>query len=595
MVFCSRHPTTAPPRRWFAWALLTVLLIAGSTACQTPATSTGESSNKQSANSSQRQSDNPSTASDGTVPLTLISFNDLHGNLQPPSGKVPLLDGSGDKVKAGGVGRLSHQVQSIREETDHTLVLSPGDMVGASPLISSLFHDEPTIEAMNALGLDALAVGNHEFDEGWRELVRLADGGCHPDDGCQLGDTYLDETYDGAEFPFLAANVIGPDGTPIFQPYIVRSYDGVKVGVIGLTLEGTPSLVVPSGVDDIEFRDEAETINKYISKLRANRGIEAFAIAIHQGGLPESELDDLSGCPGIKGPIVDIIERTDDAADIFLTGHTHQTYICEVDDRLATSAYSYGRLLTRVDVTLDRQSGDITDWRAANQIVRTDQPRDQVIADLVDETDKQASSVADQPVGTVAEPLSAEQDESGDIPLGEIIADAQLEATEQFGTDFAWMNPGGVRSSLEVDPQGRVTYSDLYDVQPFGNTAITLTLTGRQIHTILENQWRGQDYPRILQPSAGMSYAWHPDRPVGDRVDPDDVTIGAQPLGMDRSYRVTVNNYLAEGGDNFATFNKGTNRSLGPRDLEALSAYFDKHSPVSPVTEDRIRRIPAGD
>lgn len=568
-----------------AACLLTLVATVPVTSCQTPAGSeTGDESSPQADSSKSAESN------DATVPLTLVSFNDFHGRLETPDGEVPLLDGSGESVRAGGAAQLANEIDTIRSNSPNNLVLAPGDMIGASPLVSSLFHDEPTIEAMNALGLDAVAVGNHEFDEGWRELKRLADGGCHPEDGCQLGDIYPDGTYDGADFPFLAANVIGPDSDPIFKPYIIREFDGIEVAVIGLTLEGTPSLVVPSGVDDLTFRDEAETINHYVDKLQSERGIEAFVVAIHQGGIPESDLSDLSGCPGIKGPIVDIIERTDRAADIFLTGHTHQTYICEIDGRLASSAHSYGRLVTRVDVTLDRESQDITDWRAANRIVHADQSSHPEIQSMVESTADKASSVADQPVGHVAESLTADADESGEIELGKIIADAQLQATTSMGADVALMNPGGIRAHLRGGKDGAVTYADLYEVQPFNNTLITITLTGEQIHTLLENQWQDRERPTILQPSSGLQYTWHADRPDGDRVDPEDVMVQGEPLDPDAEYRVTVNNYLAEGGDGFEILKEGTNRALGPLDLEALSGYFNEHSPVEPVDEDRIRR-----
>jgi 5'-nucleotidase len=565
-----------------AWAI-SLLVAVGSSACATQPASTPTSD------------EGPAQ----TETVRVLAFNDFHGHLEGPVSEMTV---DGKTVGVGGASALARHVEAQRKGAPHTAVVVAGDLIGASPLLSALFHDEPTIEAMNRLGLAAVSVGNHEFDEGWHELQRMARGGCHPKEGCFGGDE-----FSGADFPFLAANVLTPSGETLFEPYVIREYDGVKVGYIGVALDSIPSIVIPSGVKGLTFTDEAETINRYAQALQA-RGVETIVALVHEGGYPKkgSEETDPEACPDLQGPILEIAEQTTTAVDLMATGHTHQTYICNIDGHLVTSAGDEGRLLTRVDLTINRQTGDVVSREASQVPVVTDagEPtalktdRSEAVNRTVRTYAKLAKKRAQQVIGYVTEPLSNEPNKAGESPLGSVVADAQLTAArKQTEADLALMNPGGLRAAVgtksgEDESQKRpVTFGDLHRAQPFRNRLVTMTLTGAQLHHIFERQWKGQDYPRVLQVSRGVHVAWHPDRPLGERVDPEDVTIDGERLRAEKTYRVTVNNYLAEGGDNFETFTEGTNRVSGGLDIDAMRAYLEANSPVSPPDAPRIERI----
>jgi 5'-nucleotidase len=362
-------------------------------------------------------------------------------------------------------------------------------------------------------------------------------------------------------------------------------------------------------VKGLTFTDEAETINRYARALQ-ERGVETIVALVHEGGYPkeDSEETDPEACPDLQGPILEIAEQTTTAVDLMATGHTHQTYICNIDGHLVTSAGDEGRLLTRVDLTIDRQTGDVVSREASQVPVVTDAGEPTAVktdrSDAVDRTVRRYAKLADaraqRVVGYVTEPLSNEPNKAGESPLGSVVADAQLAAArKQTDSDLALMNPGGLRAPLGTrsgEDRSRkrpVTFGDLHRAQPFRNRLVTMTLTGAQLHRIFERQWEGQDYPRVLQVSRGVEVAWHPDRPRGERVDPEDVTIDGERLRAEKTYRVTVNNYLAEGGDNFETFTEGTNRVSGGLDIDAMRAYLEANSPVSPPEAPRIERISA--
>jgi 5'-nucleotidase len=526
------------------------------------------------------------------VPFHLVGFNDFHGHLESPAGEVEV---SGREIEAGGVAQLAAHVRQFRRNHENTATVVAGDLIGASPLISALFHDEPTVEIMNELGLTAMPVGNHEFDEGWKELVRVAEGGCHPEDGCRKGK----DDWEGASFPFLAANVEKPNGELLFDPYVVREYDGVKVGFLGLTLDGLPSIVVPSAVEGLEFRNEWKTINEYVPKLR-DKGVETIVVLIHEGGVPSEEPDGLNDCPDLEGPIVEIAEKSNDAVDAFVSGHTHKTYNCRIDDTLVTSANSHGLLVTEYDFALDPASGDVVEMSADNVPIRADGPVDEEIGSMVGEFEKLAADEAERPVGAIDETLAREPDSAGEMPLGEVIADAQLAATASEadgGADLALMNPGGVRGSLQHESEGEtteITYGQLHTIQPFGNQLVVMTLTGQQLHDLLERQWRGDAQPKILQVSEGLSYTWNASAEAGDRVDPEEIRLGGEPIELEAEYRVTVNNFLAEGGDGFELLKEGRDRTWGQIDVEALADYFEANSPISAPSESRVERVSDG-
>ncbi len=518
------------------------------------------------------------------VDVQLLALNDFHGNLEPPGGMIA-------GTPAGGAEYLASHIRQLEATNRNTMVVSAGDLIGASPLLSALFHDEPTIEAMNRIGLDLNAVGNHEFDEGAAELLRMQQGGCHPADGCLDGDGFA-----GAEFEFLAANVVRTDtGRTLLPSYQIRKFQGAKVAFIGMTLEGTPSIVTPSGVAGLEFRDEAETVNALVPELR-RRGVESIVVLLHEGGLQPGGIDE---CNGISGSVVDIVERMSDAVDVVVSGHTHQAYKCQIGGKLVTSASSFGRVLTDIDLTIDKGSGDVVMARADNLVVTRDVPKASDVTQLLDKYRQLAAPLTNRVIGSVTADITRAANTAGESALGEVIADAQLAATDgpgEGGAAVAFMNAGGIRADLSYAPSGserpgEVTYGEAFTVQPFGNTLVTVTLAGAQLDTLLEQQWCGQPYPRVLQVSSGFTYTWDATRPACDRVDASSIRINGVPVDPTDTYRITVNSFLADGGDNFRVLIQGTDRLGGPLDLDALQAYFQANSPVSPGARDRISRV----
>ena len=528
----------------------------------------------------------------GTVNVQILALNDFHGNLLPPSGS----SGRVGSIDAGGVEYLATHINNLRAQNPNTVVVSAGDMVGASPLLSALFHDEPTIEAFNLIGLDFNAVGNHEFDEGWAELVRLQEGGCHPVDGCLDGDDFA-----GAEFQFLAANVTRKDnGKTIFPAYKMKSFAGAKVAFIGMTLEGTPSIVTPSGIADLDFLDEVETVNALIPELK-NKGIETIVVLIHEGGLPASF--NYNGCNGVSGPIVDIVNGFDDEVDVVISGHTHQPYNCTIDGKLVISAFSFGRLVTKIDLTIDRATGEVTTMAADNRIVTRDVAKDSLLTALIAKYQAIAAPLENRVIGSITASITRTNNAAGESALGDVIADAQLYATADpanGGASIAFMNPGGIRADLTYasspvgEGDGIVTYGESFTVQPFGNNLVTLTLTGAQIDTLLEQQFVGcgQTANRILQVSNGFTYSWSLSAPACNKVDPSSIKLNGVTLDPAGSYRVTVNSFLADGGDNFSVLVQGTNRLGGAVDTDALEGYFSVFSPVAPGPMNRITVLP---
>src|SRR6202045_4834467 len=306
-------------------------------------------------------------AQTGSVDVRILAINDFHGNLRPPSGGIPIADPA-DKTKkiavaAGGAEYMATLVKQLRQGTKNTIFVAAGDLIGASPFLSAMFHDEPTIEALSMMGLEVASVGNNEFDEGKDELLRMQNGGCHPTDKCQGP-----HPFPGAKFQYLAASTIATDtGKTIFPPYEIREFEGIPVAFIGLTLKGTPGIISPVSAAGLEFKDEAETVNALVPELKA-RGVEAIVVLIHEGGYPTGDYNE---CPAISGAIVDIVKKFDRAVDLVISGHTHQPYVCEIDGRLVTSADKYGTLVTAIDVTLDTKSRDIVSAKADNVIVRS--------------------------------------------------------------------------------------------------------------------------------------------------------------------------------------------------------------------------------
>jgi 2',3'-cyclic-nucleotide 2'-phosphodiesterase (5'-nucleotidase family) len=529
--------------------------------------------------------------------VQLLGLNDFHGNLTPPSGSSGRVGGT----NAGGVEYFASHIKRLKAENRRTLVVSAGDLIGASPLISALFHDEPTVDAADLFGLDMNAVGNHEFDEGATELLRMQNGGCHPVDGCQDGDG-----FDGADFQFLAANVVRKsNGKTLFPPYVIRRFGSMRIALIGMTLEGTPTIVTPSGVAGLEFHDEADTVNALIPELR-RKGVDSIVVLLHEGVTPAVGLTEKTAneCAGITGPVIDIVNRTSDDVDLFVTGHTHQAYNCIIDGRPVTSAGSFGRLLTDIDLVIDEHTDEVVYVRAANRIVHRELARDPAETALVDRYRALSAPLANRVIGKITATMTRATNAAGESALGDVIADAQLAATVPPGFGdavMAFMNPGGIRDDLNFDEisggeaPGEVTYGEAFDVQPFGNSLVTMTLTGAQIDTLLEQQFDnpavGQS--RIVQVSNGLTYSWSAAAPTGSKVAAGSIRLNGVVVEPALSYRVTVNSFMADGGDNFTVLRDGTQRLGGDVDIDALEKYFTANpAGVAPGPQNRITRIP---
>jgi 5'-nucleotidase len=525
------------------------------------------------------------------ISLRILAINDFHGNLRPPAGGIRIADPA-DKTKkitvaAGGAEHMATLVRKLRQDHNNAIFVAAGDLIGASPFLSAMFHDEPTVEALSMMGLEVAAVGNHEFDEGKDELLRIQNGGCHPTDGCQGPHPFA-----GAKFHYLAASTFEKaTGKTIFPAYEIRKFDGIPVAFIGLTLKGTPTIVSPVGVAGLEFRDEADTVNALVPELKA-RGVEAIVVLIHEGGFPAGDYNE---CPGISGPIVEIVKKFDKAVDVVISGHTHQAYVCEIDGRLVTSGDKYGTIVTAIDLKLDPKTRDVISASADNVIIRTAAyPSDPDQTALLQSYDKFAAPIANRQAGSVIETLSRTPNDAGESPLGDIVADAQLAATRTEANGaavIAFTNPGGVRTDIAKKPDGAVSYADVFASQPFRNQLVALTLSGAQIKNMLEQQWLDPNRPRILQVSKGFNYTWDAARPYGERVVADRMSLNGQRVEPAQTYRVTVNNYLAVGGDGFTVLKDGTAAQFGVYDADALDAYFKANSPLSPGQLDRIVRM----
>ncbi len=549
------------------------------------------------------------------VKVQLLSINDFHGNLQTsttggirppnPTNQVP----PPAALPAGGAAFLASYVRDLERKNRNSLTVAAGDLIGGSPLLSALYHDEPTIEAMNLIGLDLASVGNHEFDEGAAELKRMQRGGCHPVDGCKDGDGFA-----GADFRYLAANVIDKaSGKPFFPPYAIRRFQGRKIGIIGMTLEGTPSIVAPAGISNLSFLDEAATANRYARELRRRHGVKAIVVLLHEGGFPNVPFntDTLNAC-GVTGPVVDIVKNTTKAVDLFITGHTHQAYNCVIDGRPVTSASSYGRVLTDIDLTLGRND-DIRAVSADNiPIYTAGHPPAADVQALVDRYDALSAPLRRTQVGRISGDITRDTDDSRENAAGDLIADAQLADTDDADRGAAvgaLMNPGGVRADFVYaagsEGPGIVTYEEAFTVQPFNNNVTTQTFTGAQLLDVLKDQWCGSNSaPTVLLPSASINYTYDLSiaadilgKPCAGAPNPvTGVTIGGTALDPAGTYRITTNNFLADGGDDFLSLKAGTGRTtLSDFDIDSLVRYLKPTltgAPIGPPALDRIDVTP---
>ncbi|MGF7123254.1 5'-nucleotidase [Rhodococcus sp. BE178] len=525
-----------------------------------------------------------------TVPVRLLAINDLHGSLQPPKGaRAQISRPDGPATDAGGAAYLAAYVDQLRGQAPHSLLYSVGDSWGSSPIESALFHDEPTVDLLNEMGVDAASIGTHELDEGFGELRRLQDGGCHPVDGCQF-----EADFTGAQFPLLAANMTFSDGTPATLPYSVNYVDGVPVGVIGVMPSDAPSKVSVDGVAGLQFGDEIDAIDRTADSLDF-LGVHAIVVLLHRGD--EQATGGPNACDVGDSPARDIATRATPKVDAIFTADSHTQYNCTVDDpagnpRPMMQAASHGRIVSVVDMSLDRATGEVDreQTQAFNQIVTHDITPDPRVAELVDRASTQSGEVAQRPVGAVTADITREPGTGGESPLGDLIADAQLEAARGRGAQIALTNPGGVRADLLAGDDDTVTFGDAYQVQPFANSLQVRTLTGAQLKEVLEQQFQPRDDGSVLElilaPSATLTYRIDRRSPIGSRI--ADIRLDGGPVDPDGLYRVAVNKFLADGGDGFTALRDGTEPASAGTDLDALTAYLESHSPVAPPAPGRI-------
>ncbi len=539
------------------------------------------------------------------IDVQLLAFNDYHGHVEANT-PGNILD-----QPAGGGEYLSAKLSELREGNKYSLTVAAGDLIGGSPAFSGLFHDEPSVETLNAMDLDISGVGNHEFDEGVDELLRMQNGGCHPDDGCY----FPDEPYPGADFQWLAANVVNDAGETPLPPYEIKRIKNVKVGFIGMTLEATDTLVAAAGIEGWNFLDEAETANALVPELQA-QGVEAIVVLLHEGGSQTPPPGAVDACVGISGPVVAINDALDPAIDVMITGHTHLPYNCLLDDsagdpRIVTSAYSFGRVVSDVSLVLDKRTKDVRrDLSTASNhaVIQADLTPDPAITSIIEKWQPLFDESGNTPIGTITADIlrggtPPGSDRGVESAAGNLVADAQLWATSSFFADVAFMNPGGVRSDLlyaqsGTEGDGVVTFGEAFTFQPFGNTLRTFEMTGAQIVSALEEQCQpiGSSRPFLhLGVSEGFTYDLVTTIVAGDctSVTISNVELNGLPLGPTATYRVTVNSFLSDGGDNFETFGTITSPKLdGGEDLQALSNYLGTFSPVAPPPTDRVTEAP---
>ena len=549
-------------------------------------------------------------------------MNDLHGHLQPPAGSNGNVYARPDDPRArdggtashdnrlvaiptGGLAYVATHLRRLRAESTANVFVHAGDLTGATPVESAVFHDEPPLLVMNQLGLQYNAVGNHEFDRGLAELRRFQNGGCFAGERCD-GDG---GTFPGARFTYLAANVAQQSGGTLFPAYDIATIGGERIAFIGMTLKDTPSIVSPRNIQGLSFREEVETVNALVPELRA-KGAGAIVVLVHQGGAPPDDtpydgcgLDSPPAAGATRQAIVQIAAGLDPAVDVMVTGHSHRAYVCELSGKLVTSAASYGRIITAIDLTFDPATHRVTKKVAHNVPVTHDVPKDPAVDALVRSYVSASASKADRVVGHIAVDLLAEADSDGESNLGDFIADAMLAATSSAtsgGAVVAFMNPGGIRADIRVapigsEPPGTVTYGKIFAAQPFSNILHTVTLTGAQLAEVLEEQFKSEHRPRVLQPSKGLTYTYEKAARSSDghHVVAGSLQINGVPVDPARSYRVTVSDFVYNGGDGFRTFREGKDVLVGAVDVEALEKYFASFgstpAPASAPNAGRIR------
>jgi 5'-nucleotidase len=560
-------------------------------------------------------------ASVRTTDVHILGFNDLHGNLET--------GGTQYGKYAGGAPYLAKEIKKRQAMYNREVTVMAGDNIGASPLANGLFHEEPITIASNLMNVDIAAVGNHEFDKGSAELKRIQNGGCHAD-GC-TGAPYAlagggsTDVYPGADFQYLSTNVVvNETGETLFPAYATKRFksgSGKKftIGFLGEVLESTPTIVTPSGVAGLTFQDEADAANRVVQSVKtvgnAEDSPDTWVLVIHEGGF-QSGTAALNGCAGnlAGSPIADIASRLDPRIKVIVSGHTHAEYRCTITaggvTRLITSSSSFGRVLTDVTLSINDKTGELVAASAENVVIENasnlppavrvpdESKADPVVAAVRDQYVTAAAPLANRVIGKIQGDLTRTGSPGlGEQTLGNVIADAQLVATQPAalgGAQLAFMNPGGIRENLLVntisggEAVGEVTYGEAFTVQPFGNSLVTKTMTGDMIRRLLEQQFRagvasgtgppchGSTAPaggRILQISHTFKYEQNRDAAAcSDKI--GQMWVNGVLVAPGDSFRVTMNNFLAFGGDGFTVFNEGTNALGGAQDIDAFAAYL---------------------
>ena len=565
------------------------------------------------------------------VTVSLIGMNDFHGNLQTPGSSVTVADPAspaGTKVSAGGIAYMATLVKNIRDQNPSgTVVVAAGDMIGASPLTSALFHDEPTIDALNQIGLEFSSVGNHEFDKGATELRRMQNGGCFPrtTDGSRgvVGvDTCMtDGKFGGAKFKYLAANVVDTaTKQTLFPSYAIKTVKGEKIAFIGMTLKDTPTVVTPAGVAGLQFNDEVTTVNNLVPEL-VNQGVSAIVVLVHQGGITTASTVNDKTCPGLSGDIVSLTDRLDSRIDVVISGHTHQEYVCtRPDGKLLTQTGFYGRMVSKIDLKISPDTHRVLSKSADNVVAVNDLvlkdstgkvialpsgytalAKDSSMDALVTRYVGLTAPITNQVIGNIPVVLDRTQNTAGESKLGDIVADIYLNGASgpAYGSkpgQIAFSNPGGIRANLTNTV---VTYGNLFSVMPFGNNLVTMDLTGAQIQRLLEQQWEAPQPAggRVMQVSNGFTYTWDASKPegaaagTGSRIVAGSMKLNGTPIDLTKTYRVTVNNFMSTGGDNYTVLKSGTNLQAGDIDIDAGVAYFKSLGTVPTPSQNRITRV----
>lgn len=533
------------------------------------------------------------------VNVTVIGLNDFHGNLEPTSFAGVKIPDPADPTKtvslrAGGIEAIGGYLAQERAKNPNVVFVGAGDLIGASPVTSSLLRDEPSTIAMTKLGMVTSSLGNHEFDQGLKELLRMQNGGCDSNDASKA--CKFENPYPGAGFKYLGANVVDKTtGKPVLAPYYIAEAGGAKIAFVGVVTKTTPTIVSPDGVATLNFLDEADSVNKYVPELQ-RQGVDAIIMLIHEGGVAKDGFA-VPACGTLTGPIVDIANRLNPAVKAIISGHTHQGYNCVVGGRTVIQGDFYGHLLQRLDITVDKANHKLVSISAANVVMDTRTlPKDAAMTGILTKAKALTDAVKLTPVGPIASAsISRSTNAAGESALGDVIADSQLAATKDKGAVIAFMNPGGIRADLNASAAGNtVTFGDAYAVQPFGNTLVVMDLTGAQIKTLLEQQF---DNPsagasRILQVSKGFTYSYDSTAAAGSRVDAGSIKLGGQVLDPAKTYRVTMNSFLATGGDNFVAFKSGTNVLQLPNlvDVDSFTAYVKANPGLAGGAQDRITK-----